>query len=125
MRNMTQIDDENDQDHGQMGLEDKIPAEDNQVPSRLVPMSPIEPYSPELPPSPIYDPNQDSGPNVPHNPVVAPLVLNQVGSNQGLLAALGPHLSREEKLALANASRKKQLRQAGLTEAVYAFITKR
>jgi hypothetical protein len=115
------MDEEDDQDHGQMGPQDEIPAEDNQVASFLVPTSPIEPHSSELPPSPIYDPIQDIGPNVPHNQVVAPLVPNQVGSNQGLLAALDPQQiqpTREEKLALANASRKKQLRQADLTEAL-------
>jgi hypothetical protein len=122
MRNITQMDEENDQDHGQMGFQDEIPAEDNQVASFLVPTSPIEPHSPEQPPSPIEDPIQDIGPNVPHNQVVAPLVPNnQVGSNQGLFATLGPQQiqpTREKKLALANASRKKQLRRADLTEAL-------
>jgi hypothetical protein len=59
--------------------------------------SPLEPHSPEMPTSPILDPIQDSGPNVIHNPVVAPLVPNQVGSNQKPPAALGPQQTNLER----------------------------
>jgi hypothetical protein len=61
---------------------------------------------------------------MPQIPIVAP---NEVGPNQDVapLNPLAPAfvpqqpiISKEEKLALANASRKKQLRQADLTEAL-------
>jgi hypothetical protein len=111
-RNGAQMYARNAQDHGQMGLQDEIPAEQDQVARLLVPTSPpnspLEPQSPEMPISPILAPiqvgsYQDLAPLAPLAPAFAPQQ---------------PHLSREEKLALANASRKKQLRQADLTEAL-------
>jgi hypothetical protein len=70
-----------------------------------------------MPLSPINGQNQDSGPNVPPTQVVAPLVPIQDGQNQVLVAVPCPQQANSswgEKLALANASRRKQLRQADI-----------
>jgi hypothetical protein len=103
----------------QMGNQDDIPAEEDQVASHLVPTSPpnspLEPRSPEMPQIPIVAPINEVGPNqdvAPLNPLAPAFVPQQP------IEPIVPIVSREEKIALANASRRKQLRQVDLTEAL-------